>query len=70
MWSDIFTYNSEAVLEMLDLFSNDLTKLKKSILDKDTNMLFSSFERTRNVRKRIIDAGQDENTIDFGRKNK
>ena len=70
MWSDIFTYNSEAVLEMLDLFSNDLTKLKKSILEKDTNMLFSSFERTRNVRKRIIDAGQDENTIDFGRKNK
>ena len=70
MWSDIFTYNSEAVLEMLDLFSNDLTKLKKSILEKDTNLLFSSFERTRNVRKRIIDAGQDENTIDFGRKNK
>ena len=69
MWSDIFTYNSEAVLEMLDLFSNDLTKLKKSILEKDTNMLFSSFERTRNVRKRIIDAGQDENKIDFGRKN-
>ncbi|GIS05365.1 MAG: hypothetical protein CM15mP109_01210 [Candidatus Dadabacteria bacterium] len=28
MWSDIFTYNSEAVLEMLDLFSNDLSKLK------------------------------------------
>ena len=70
MWSDIFTYNSEAVLEMLDLFSNDLAKLKKSILKKDTNMLFSSFEKTRNVRKRIIDAGQDENTIDFGRKNK
>ena len=70
MWSDIFTYNSEAVLEMLDLFSNDLAKLKKSILKKDTNMLFSSFEKTRNVRKRIIDAGQDENKIDFGRKNK
>ena len=70
MWSDIFTYNSEAVLEMLDLFSNDLTKLKKSILKKDTNMLFSSLEKTRNVRKKIIDAGQDENKIDFGRKNK
>jgi len=70
MWSDIFTYNSEAVLEMLDLFSNDLTKLKKSILKKDTNMLFSSFEKTRNMRKKIIDAGQDENKIDFGRKNK
>ena len=70
MWSDIFTYNREAVLEMLDLFSNDLIKLKNSILKKDANMLFSSFEKTRNVRKRIIDAGQDENKIDFGRKNK
>ena len=59
MWSDIFTYNSEAVLEMLDLFSNDLSKLKDSILNKDTKMLFSSFEKTRNVRKKIIDAGQD-----------
>ena len=68
MWSDIFTYNSEAVLEMLDLFSNDLIKLKESILKKDTHMLFSSFEKTRNVRKRIIDAGQDDNKIDFGRK--
>ena len=70
MWSDIFTYNSEAVLEMLDLFSSDLTKLRQSILKKDTNMLFSSFEKTRNVRKRIIDAGQDDDKIDFGRKNK
>jgi len=68
MWSDIFTYNSEAVLEMLDLFSNDLIKLKESILKKDTNMLFSSFEKTRNVRKRIIDAGQEDDKIDFGRK--
>ena len=59
MWSDIFAYNSEAVLEMLDLFSNDLSKLKDSILNKDTKMLFSSFEKTRNVRKKIIDAGQD-----------
>ena len=68
MWSDIFTYNSEAVIEMLDLFSNDLIKLKESILKKDTNMLFSSFEKTRNVRKRIIDAGQEDDKIDFGRK--
>ena len=44
---------------MLDLFSNDLGNLKDSILNKDTKMLFSSFEKTRNVRKKIIDAGQD-----------
>ena len=68
MWSDIFTYNSEAVLEMLELFSNDLAKLKDAVRKKDSDLLFSNFEKTRAVRKNIIDAGQEDNTIDFGRK--
>jgi len=67
MWSDIFTYNSEAVLEMLELFSNDLAKLKDAVRKKDSDLLFSNFEKTRAVRKNIIDAGQEDNTIDFGR---
>ena len=68
MWSDMFTYNSEAVLEMLELFSNDLAKLKDAVKKKDSDLLFSNFEKTRAVRKNIIDAGQEDNTIDFGRK--
>ena len=68
MWSDIFTYNSDAVLEMLDLFSNDLAKLKAAVIKKDSNLLFSNFEKTREVRKNIIDAGQEESDVDFGRK--
>ena len=68
MWSEIFTYNSEAVLEMLELFSNDLAKLKDAVKKKDSDLLFSNFEKTRAVRKNIIDAGQEDNTIDFGRK--
>ena len=68
MWSDIFTYNSEAVLEMLELFSNDLSKLKDAVSKKDSTLLFSNFEKTRAVRKNIIDAGQEESDIDFGRK--
>ena len=68
MWSDIFTYNSEAVIAMLDLFSHDLNNLKESIIKKDSQLLFSSFEKTRSVRKSIIDAGQEESNIDFGRK--
>lgn len=68
MWSDIFTYNSEAVLEMLELFSNDLAKLKDAVKKKDSDLLFSNFEKTRAVRKNIIDAGQEDNSIDFGRK--
>ena len=68
MWSDIFTYNSDAVLEMLDLFSNDLAKLKAAVIKKDSDLLFSNFEKTREVRKNIIDAGQEESDVDFGRK--
>ena len=68
MWSDIFTYNSEAVLEMLELFSNDLSKLKDAVSKKDSTLLFSNFEKTRAVRKNIIDAGTEESDIDFGRK--
>jgi len=63
MWSDIFTYNSEAVLEMLELFSSDLSRLKDAISKKDSNLLFSNFEKTRAVRKEIIDAGQAEGSI-------
>ena len=68
MWSDIFTYNSDAVLETLDLFSNDLAKLKAAVIKKDSDLLFSNFEKTREVRKNIIDAGQEESDVDFGRK--
>ena len=68
MWSDIFTYNSEAVLEMLELFSYDLAKLKAAVIKKDSDLLFSNFEKTREVRKNIIDAGQEESDVDFGRK--
>ena len=68
MWSDIFTYNSDAVLEMLDLFSNDFAKLKAAVIKKDSDLLFSNFEKTREVRKNIIDAGQEESDVDFGRK--
>ena len=68
MWSDIFTYNSEAVLEMLELFSDDLAKLKAAVIKKDSDLLFSNFEKTREVRKNIIDAGQEESDVDFGRK--
>ena len=67
MWSDIFLYNDEAVLEMLSFFSKDLMKLKKAIEEKDSDLLQTFFEKTREVRKNIIDAGQEVSNIDFGR---
>jgi len=67
MWRDIFLYNDEAVLEMLSFFSKDLMKLKKAIEEKDSDLLQTFFENTREVRKNIIDAGQEVSDIDFGR---
>jgi hypothetical protein len=48
---------------MLELFSSDLSRLKDAISKKDSNLLFSNFEKTRAVRKEIIDAGQAEGSI-------
>ena len=58
MWRDIFLNNSEAVLEMLQRFNEDLSDLQKAIRKKDGKKLQSFFSRTRNIRKKIIDAGQ------------
>ena len=58
MWRDIFLNNSEAVLEMLQRFNEDLSDLQKAIRKKDGKKLESFFSRTRKIRKKIIDAGQ------------
>ena len=58
MWRDIFLSNSEAVLEMLQRFNEDLSDLQKAIRKKDGEKLHSFFSRTRSIREKIIDAGQ------------
>lgn len=67
MWRDVFLSNKEAVLEMLGRFNEDLTALQRAIRWGDGDALFELFTRTRDIRRRIIDAGQDEATPDFGR---
>lgn len=67
MWRDVFLNNKEAVLEMLGRFSEDLTALQRAIRWGDGDALFELFTRTRGIRRRIIDAGQDEAAADFGR---
>ena len=59
MWRDIFVNNSEAVLEMLQRFNEDLSDLQKAIRKKDGEKLHSFFSRTKSIRERIIDAGQN-----------
>ncbi len=58
MWRDVFLNNREAVLEILQRFSEDLTALQKAIRTGDGRRLQDVFTRTRTIRKAIIDAGQ------------
>lgn len=70
MWRDVFLNNKDAVLEMLGRFSEDLTALQRAIRWEDGDALFELFSRTREIRRSIIDAGQDESAPDFGRSHK
>jgi cyclohexadieny/prephenate dehydrogenase len=58
MWRDVFLNNREAVLEMLQRFNEDLTALQRAIRVGDGDTLFDLFTRTREIRRRIIDAHQ------------
>jgi cyclohexadieny/prephenate dehydrogenase len=67
MWRDVFLTNKDAVLEMLQRFSEDLTALQRAIRVGDGQQLFDHFERTRAIRRSIIEEGQDDARPDFGR---
>ena len=58
MWRDIFLNNRGAVLEMLGRLTEDLTMLQRAIRDGDGDALQDKFTRTRELRRRVIDAGQ------------
>ena len=67
MWRDVFMENKDSVLEIVDRFIEDLSAIKRAIRwDKD-DVLLEHFSRTRDIRRRIIDAGQDAPTPNFGR---
>jgi cyclohexadieny/prephenate dehydrogenase len=68
MWRDVFLNNKDAVLEMLGRFSEDLVTLQRAIRFGDGETLERLFGEARNVRRGIIQAGQDTNAPDFGRR--
>ena len=68
MWRDIFIDNSDNILSVLNNFSKNLEDLKKAIKEKDGDKLLKIFSSTKEVRKEIINAGQDTEKPDFGRK--
>jgi len=67
MWRDVFLSNKDAVLDMLQRFTEDLTALQRAIRVGDGEALFTHFERTRAIRRGIIEMGQDDARPDFGR---
>ena len=67
MWRDVFLNNKEAVLEMLGRFAEDLTALQRAIRFGDGETLFRLFTEARELRRGIIQAGQDTAAPDFGR---
>ena len=68
MWKDIFIDNSENILKVLDNYSKNLDEIKSAIKIKDSKKLLEIFSSTKKVRKEIIQAGQDTEKPDFGRK--
>jgi cyclohexadieny/prephenate dehydrogenase len=67
MWRDVFLANKDAVLAMLQRFTEDLTALQRAIRVGDGDQLFKHFEHTRAIRRSIIEEGQDDARPDFGR---
>lgn len=58
MWRDVFLANREAVLEMLQRFTEDLTALQRAIRRGEGDTLQDVFTRTRAIRRAIIEAKQ------------
>jgi cyclohexadieny/prephenate dehydrogenase len=67
MWRDVFLANKDAVLEMLGRFNEDVAALTRAIRSGDGKTLFDHFSRTREIRRGIVNIGQDSATADFGR---
>lgn len=67
MWRDVFLTNREATLDILSHFVEELISLQRAVRTGRGDKLHSYFRRTRSVRRRIIEAGQDTPAVDFGR---
>ncbi len=70
MWRDVFLSNKDATLEILGRFTEELFALQRAIRTGDGDHLFDYFTRTREIRRGIIDAGQDTDAPNFGRESK
>ena len=67
MWRDVFLSNRDATLEILGRFTEELFALQRAIRTGDGDHLFEYFTQTRDIRRGIIEAGQDTASPNFGR---
>jgi cyclohexadieny/prephenate dehydrogenase len=67
MWRDVFLANKDAVLEILGRFTEDLQALSRAIRWGEGDKLQDLFTRTREIRRGVIEAGQETPEPDFGR---
>jgi len=67
-WRDVFLNNREAMLEMLGRFTEDLVALQRAIRWGQGDSLLQLFTHARGIRQRIIEAGQETDAPDFGRR--
>lgn len=58
MWRDVFLNNREAVLEVVQRFTEDLTALQRAIRWGEGDTLEALFTRTRAIRRGVIDMQQ------------
>jgi cyclohexadieny/prephenate dehydrogenase len=68
MWRDIFIQNKKNTSELINKFIINLEELKKAIENNDGKKLEEIFSKTKEIRKDIVNAGQDVDKPDFGRK--
>jgi len=59
MWRDVFLNNREAVLEILQRFTEDLTAMQKAIRRGDGVFLEETFTRTRKIRREVMELGTE-----------
>tara|TARA_B100000579_G_C22830558_1_gene855673 strand:+ start:756 stop:1652 length:897 start_codon:yes stop_codon:yes gene_type:complete len=67
MWRDIFIQNKKNTSKIVDKFIINLEKIKKAIKNENGQELKKIFNKTKKIRKEIIELGQDVSKPDFGR---
>ena len=55
MWTELFFENKEFLIENIDLFMNQLNKIKESLLNNDSDTLKELFINSTQIRKEMVE---------------